>query len=149
LTQLIKIKVIGDGDPVYSYLFEITNGMVCIKFDIHGYDTCFNEFSNQLEFPLVLFENEDEFVAKYQYGKNEKSFDRDDWSYYFQMIVYSCNTNGKAAIQIIFDNNLTEPDKNRVSFSIITDPYAIIQLGNMLKSWNPLKDKEFSWIAPN
>ena len=81
--------------------------------------------------------------------KNDSLIKLMNWSYYFQMIVYSCNTNGKAAIQIIFDNNLTEPDKNRVSFSIITDPYAIIQLGNMLKSWNPLKDKKFSWIAPN
>lgn len=68
-----------------------------------------------------------------------------DWAYHILIRVFCYETNGHTGIQIIIDNNQTEPYKNYSEFYILTDPASINKLGQLLKNWNP--ENEIKWIA--
>ncbi|RAK66939.1 hypothetical protein DLM85_12090 [Hymenobacter edaphi] len=114
-----------------------------MQFEVGGsYDELI-DFGRQLQqYPLVYFNDEQEYQAVFQKGKNRPRF-----LWYFRIEVFAYKTNGAAAVKMVYDNNAAAEYRNRAAFSIRTSPASIVELGHLLATWKPTEQAEVVWVA--
>ena len=137
--QEIKITILrkDDGDDLYFFLIQLTNGLNSNSFEFWGYDDCFKKFATELiSFPQTI-----ESVVKYENGEPDNERD------YFLMEVSCYEKNGHSSIYINVYNNGPKPYTNRSEFYIRTVPASLNKLGQLLNSWDFNIQKEMLWIA--
>ena len=140
LNQEIKISVldIDDEDDTIQFLIEASTGTSSITQDFYGYSDNFKEFGTQLlSFPKTITEN-----VRYEIGEIGER-----WAYYLLLEVFCCENNGNSIIHIIVHNNAKQPYTNKSEFYITTVPASLNKFGQLLKTWNPISEKEINWEA--
>lgn len=140
LKQEIKISVlnIDEGDDTIQFQIEITNGISSASQDFYGYADIFTEFATGLNsFPKTINDK-----VKYEIGEIGER-----WAYYILLDVFCYENNGHSAIHVILDNNAIQPYTNKSEFYITTVPASLNKLGQLLKDWNPMTEKEIIWTA--
>ena len=140
MTQEIKISVltIDEGDDTIQFQIEASNGINSTTQDFYGYADNFKEFATGLlSFPRTLTDN-----VKYELGESGEH-----WAYHILLDVFCHENNGHSAIHVIVDNNGKRPYANKSEFYITTVPASLNKLGQLLRDWNPITEKEIIWTA--
>ena len=140
LKQEIKISVlsIDEGDDTIQFQIEATNGISSVSQDFYGYADNFKEFATGLlSFPKTITDK-----VKYELGELGEY-----WAYYILLDVFCYESSGHSAIHVILDNNGKRPYTNKSEFYITTVPASLNKLGQLLKDWNPIKEREITWTA--
>lgn len=140
MRQEIKISVlsIDEGDDMIQFQIECSNGICSTTLDFYGYVDNFIEFATGLiSFPKTITDN-----VKYVLGESGER-----WAYFIHLEAFCYENNGHSAIHIIVDNNEKQPYTNKCEFYIKTVPASLNKFGQLLKDWNPITEKEISWIA--
>jgi len=137
----IKIKVldIDQGDDTIHFQGFFSNELCSTTLEFYGYTDEFQDFAtNLVEFPKTTQDK-----ATYELG--EKG---DKWAYHLLIEAYCIEPNGRSALKIEATNNGVGPAYHDSKFEIESEPASLNRLGNRLKTWNPLEEKDFEW-RPN
>lgn len=140
LKQYIKISVlsIDEGDDTIQFQIEISNGISSTSQDFYGYADNFIEFATGLlSFPKTVTDN-----VKYELGESGERK-----AYNILLDVFCHENNGHSAIHVMVDNNGKRPYTNKSEFYITTVPASLNKLGQLLRDWNPITEKEITWTA--
>ena len=137
----IKLKVldIDQGDDSIHFQAFFSNELCSTTLNFYGYSDEFQDFANKLtEFPKTIKDK-----ATYELGEKGNK-----WAYYLLIEAYCIEVNGHSALKIETTNNGFGPAHYESKFEIESEPASLNRLGQRLKTWNPLEEKELAW-KPN
>jgi hypothetical protein len=132
------VQIISSGliyDEI-NFDIKLNNNRNSSSIYFSGQSDIFKKFADEL---LTFPKNLDSEI-KYKYSEEG----------YFSIFlrVFCYNENGHSAIHIkVSYFNRKEIEHSSSDFYITTVPKSINQLGELLKKWDPLKEKEIIWIA--
>lgn len=139
MESAINIKVINvyEDDGSIQYDITFSNGQTHTDLDFYGYYDTFQKFGERLvNYPQHIHDK-----VKLEIGSEDKRS-----AYHILLEVFCYEPNGKSAIKIIVDNHAIIPYFQRCEFYILSEPANLNRLGQGLKMWNPLEEKEYKWI---
>lgn len=136
-----ELRIVASTDYDDYATSDLTASRAELKVHVHFWDylDLFEQFGSKLAaFPQNL-----EDTVEIEIGQLLPGFSQN----YLLLRAYCYDANGHAALKIVTHNNESEPQMQRIEFSIPADIAALNRLGNLLKNWLPQENSELVWQA--
>jgi hypothetical protein len=139
ITGEIKIEANTYFDDCTAFDLTASRDALVVQVHFWDYANLFEQFGSQ----LANFPQNPTDKVEVEIGELIPGFSRS----YLLLKAYCYDANGHAALKIVTHNNKTEPQTQRVEFSIPADIASLNTLGKLLRSWSPQGNAELVWQA--
>jgi hypothetical protein len=138
ITGELKIGINADFDDYASFDVTASRGTLAVHVHFWAQANLFEQFGAQLaSFPQSQHDRVEIEIGEMLPGVSP----------YLFLEAYCYDTNGHAALKIVTHNNASEPQAQRVEFSIPADVASLNALGRLLANWPTQGSLEVGWQA--